>query len=634
MSAADQPESFPEAIAAAGLTPPDHIEPGRFHRFPGAGKGASNRAGWCKLFEHGEVGRYGDWSTGLDETWHARKPIDEAERKRWAAEISKARKLAEQQRQQDQDEAAKECAGVWSKAEPAPADHPYLIAKGIEPHGAKIEAARLLVPIRNAAGDIRSLQRIDSQGGKRFHPSGEITGNYYAIGQPGETLIIAEGFATAASIHQATGYPVAVAFNAGNLRPVAEAIRGKLPEAQIIIAADDDRNTEGNPGITKATEAAQAVGGTVAAPGQPGDFNDLAHDQGADAIRARFDKPDAPKGPPVFSLVRAGSLKPRPLDWLISGLFERDSLLQIFGPPEGAKTFTVLDMACCISAGIEYHGRQVQQGPAVYIAGEGFNGLARRLAAWQIVNKIDLDDKPLFVSTMPAALLDPVNVAAVMKAIDQTECKPALVVLDTVARNFGPGDENSTQDMTQFVAACDQIRAAYGCTVALVHHTGHGDQARGRGSSVLNGAIDASYRITREPDGPVTVENAKMKDAQRPEPFAFKFETVELGFENEDGTQATSAILAPCTVPTKAPKPAGKHQARALEILQRLIDQNRTELEREGMDPNQARVKRDDWRQACIDEGMHPPRFHDAEKAMKEKALIHQEFAWIRPVCS
>ena len=633
MSAAEKLQpTLAEAIAAHGLNPPEHIEPGRFHRFPGAGKGASNRAGWCLLFDDGDGGQFGDWSTGLNETWQARKPTDEAERRRWAAEISKARKLAEQQRQQDQDEAAKECAAIWSKAEAAPPDHPYLVAKGIEPHGAKIEADRLLVPIRNAAGDIRSLQRIDGEGGKRFHPGGEITGNYYAIGQPGETLIIAEGFATAASVHQATGYAVAVAFNAGNLKPVAEAIRSKLPEAQIIIAADDDRNTDGNPGISKAREAAKAVSGEMVTPGQAGDFNDLKTDQGAEAVRQRFDQPES--SPPGFSLVPAGSLKPRPMDWLISDLFERDSLLQIFGPPGGAKTFTVLDMACCIASGKEYHGKGVRTGPVVYIAGEGFNGLARRLKAWQIVNGISLDDKPLYVSTMPASLLDPVNVSAVMAAIDQTECKPVMVVLDTVARNFGPGDENSTQDMTQFVTACDQIRSAYGCTLALIHHTGHQEQARGRGSSVLNGAIDASYRITREQDGPVLIENTKMKDAIPPEPFAFKFETVELGFDNEDGTQATSAVLARCPVPTKAPRLKGKHQARAAEILQRLIDENRTEIEREGMDPKQARANRDDWRQACIDDGMPASRFHEAEKALKQKSIIHQEFAWVRLVRS
>ena len=308
VSGNSNPTTFRAAIEASGLTPPEHIEPGKFHRFPGAGKGASNRAGWCLMFEDGEGGTFGDWSTGLSETWQARKPTDEAERKRWAAEISEARRQAEAQRKQAQDVAATECAEAWSKAEAAPADHPYLTAKGIEPHGARIEGDRLLVPIRNAAGDIRSLQRIDGEGNKRFHPGGEISGNYYAIGQPDGLLIVAEGFATAASIHQATGYAVAVALNAGNLKPVAEAIRAKLPEARIIIAADDDRETEGNPGITKAHEAAQTVGGAVALPGRPGDFNDLHQAKGLEAVADAIEQAAAPPADPKAEVSRLAKL--------------------------------------------------------------------------------------------------------------------------------------------------------------------------------------------------------------------------------------------------------------------------------------------------------------------------------------
>ncbi len=367
----------------------------------------------------------------------------------------------------------------------------------------------------------------------------------------------------------------------------------------------------------------------VATPGQAGDFNDLASDKGAGAVRARFEQPERPKSPAGFALVRAGELKPRPHDWLISGLFETDSLVQFFGPPGGAKTFTVLDMAGCISSGFDYHGRRVKQGPVVYIAGEGFNGIARRRLAWRIFHRITVDDAPLYVSTMPAALLDSGNLAVVLAAIKATGCRPVLVILDTLARNFGPGDENSTADMGQFVHACDQIRTAFGCTVALVHHTGHGDQHRGRGSSVLAGAIDSAYRITREPAGPVLIECAKQKEAPPPEPFAFKFESVELGFSNKDGQPATSAILAPCDVPTQASKPRGKHQTHAVKILQQLIDQQAAKLKREGMDPATARVKRDDWRRTCLNAGMIAPRFDEAEKALTERSIIRRESPWV-----
>jgi putative DNA primase/helicase len=109
-----------------------------------------------------------------------------------------------------------------------------------------------------------------------------IKGCYHAIGKPNGTLCVCEGYATGASIHEATGYAVAVAFNAGNLGPVARALREKYPKIRLVICADDDQWTKGNPGVTKATEAARAVGAEIAIPRfknlseKPTYFNDLA----------------------------------------------------------------------------------------------------------------------------------------------------------------------------------------------------------------------------------------------------------------------------------------------------------------------------------------------------------------------
>ena len=625
-------ESLHDALAAHGLTAPDQPEPGRLVRFPGAGKGPGNLAGWLRVFPDGQGAAFGDWSTGLSESWQARQPADEAERRRWSQELKQARQEAERQRKQAQQKAAANAADTFAQAKPADTLHGYLVAKGIPAHGIKQDGARLLIPLQNERGEITSIQTIDGQGAKRFTAGGKVKGSFHLIGQPDDVLVIAEGYATAASIHEATGHPVAVAFNAGNLEPVAVAMRARHPDARLILAADDDQKTAGNPGMTKARAAAEAVRGELVTPGQPGDFNDLHGTHGPEAIRARFAKPERLKGPPVFSLVKAGALKPRPMDWLINGLFESDSLLQLFGPPGGAKTFTVLDMAGCIAAGLDYHGRSVKAGAVVYIAGEGFNGLARRLLAWSIVNRQPLDDLPLFISTMPAAMMDFENLSTVMAAIDTTGEPPALVVLDTVARNFGPGDENSTADMGKFVAACDQIRAAYGCTVALVHHTGHTETQRGRGSSVLNGAIDAAYRITRPDGGPVLIENAKMKDAPPPDPLAFRFESVDLPFSNDDGTPATSAVLKPCDPPALAPPPAaGKHQEKALALLLSLHRKERAKLEKAGTDPERARVMLADWRQAAQAGGIPRNRFYDVKNALVDKGQIITDGLTVRP---
>lgn len=154
----------------------------------------------------------------------------------------------------------------------------------------------LVLPIRDTAGATHSLQIIGADGGKRYLTGGRIRGCYFGVGKPDEVLCIAEGFATGASIHEAKGYAVAVAFDAGNLQPAAKALREKFPDLRLILCADDDCRTEGNPGITKAKEAAQAVGRLLAlpdfGPDRPEgatDFNDLHQMQGLEAVARCID---------------------------------------------------------------------------------------------------------------------------------------------------------------------------------------------------------------------------------------------------------------------------------------------------------------------------------------------------------
>lgn len=334
---------------------------------------------------------------------------------------------------------------------------------------------------------------------------------------------------------------------------------------------------------------------------------------------------------PRFRLIRAGTLKPRPMDWQIRDLFESDTILLTVGDPSGGKSFLMLDMAASIATGIPFHGRAVKPGPVVYIAGEGHNGIARRLSAWQIRRERDLTDAPLYVSEMPASIGDPINTAAVLEAIDDIGEQPALVVLDTLNRNMA-GDENSTLDMHAFIAACDEIRTAYRCTVGLVHHTGHGDKSRARGSSVLHGAIDTTLLVEKDAAGIVTVTNTRQKDAPHVDPFSFRFVTVELGFDNDDGTPATSAVLDPCGVPESRPKVSGKWQRAALDELARLFQEHAERLQLDGRDPTAARVRRDDWRTSCLDRlGMKANRFAEAESGLKEKGLVTQEGYYVTP---
>lgn len=255
---------------------------------------------------------------GFDPRAHRAKPIDPAERERQKAERA-AREAAELAELTEKQRAASALAeSIWSTAEPAPADHPYLVRKRIPVDALRVYRGALcigtaacdgalVIPARDAEGKLWTLEFVLTDGQKRYLPNGRKAGCFSLIGGPlpstPATLLIGEGYATCATLAAATGYPAAVAFDAGNLHAVATALRGQYPDARIVVCADDDHTTKGNPGVTKARAAAEAVAGIVAVPdfgsNRPAagtDFNDLAAHLGPDAVAAAVRAALAPAG--------------------------------------------------------------------------------------------------------------------------------------------------------------------------------------------------------------------------------------------------------------------------------------------------------------------------------------------------
>jgi hypothetical protein len=316
------------------------------------------------------------------------------------------------------------------------------------------------------------------------------------------------------------------------------------------------------------------------------------------------------RGMSAFRLLPVGDLEVKPVSWLIRDFIETDTLALLFGDPGTYKSFLSIAFACCVASGKDFFGHKVKQGTVIFIAGEGMNGLARRFKAWGIRNQVNLKDMPLFVSGTPAGLSDPEQVQFVLDAVEGTVSEhgaPVLVVVDTVARNYGAGDENSTQDMTQFVAGCDAIRTQYGATVLLVHHCGLADKTRSRGSMALKGALDAEYRLDKDESGVIRFEATKMKDADYPQPTAFRPAVVELGIYDEDGVQSTSVVLdatsyEPPAVQGKAGR--GKQQTVALEVLGELQKEAEQRLMSRDFDPDTARISVKEWGAACYKLGI------------------------------
>jgi putative DNA primase/helicase len=329
---ADVISDFLDAMRERGLEPADEIiADGTLHRVRWRQDKAGTRNGAYVLHLNGRPAGFAEcFKRGIRFTWSAKGArLDPPERKRFAAQMAEERKRRQQEERERHELAAKRAQAIFAAARDADPEHDYLKRKGVEAHGLQVDGCnRLVVPLREPKGAIWSVQTIAPDGTKLFLTGGRKRGLFHLLGEPGDDLVIAEGFATAASIREATGLPVAIAFDAGNLGSVAKSIHCWLPLARIVIAVDDDHATEGNPGMSKARAAAELIGGNVAVPTfledeQGGtDFNDLAalrgHEPVAAIIRAAFkeeaDKEPGPAPDPAPQLAAATTAQPDD-DW-------------------------------------------------------------------------------------------------------------------------------------------------------------------------------------------------------------------------------------------------------------------------------------------------------------------------------
>lgn len=336
----DFPDEFSARIAAAGLRPPDHVLVNahnltRFRSGPENKKNGFYRLTVLKGHNGDDLafGMFGCWKRNIEVKWSSKDPAKYTplDRARQTQEQDRLRKVNEEKKHN----AAVRAQKIWQRCASGAVDpsHPYLVKKQIEPRGIRQMKHQLVIPVF-ADGHLVSLQFIAADGSKLFLTGGRTQGGYASVSDKNdsrEIIIIAEGYATAASIYQAMRMPVVVAFNAGNLKPVAQAIRAKYPNAQIIIAADNDQWTKGNPGITHATAAANAVDARVVFPAfhvgdprKPTDFNDLHLAAGLQAIRDTFAGTPPDLTPPSSGALpaRVDAATPEPPDWrakLLSG---------------------------------------------------------------------------------------------------------------------------------------------------------------------------------------------------------------------------------------------------------------------------------------------------------------------------
>lgn len=310
LSLSDLIASALDAMRAAGCAPHDPTVvtfTGQLIRFRVEDDKSGSKNGWCIFYGDSlPAGAFGSWKSGISETWCAKpeSELTDADRAQRKQLLENAKRARQELEKQVREHARKKAVELWEKSrDTVDANHPYLLKKQIPAIGIRQLQQQLVIPMRDLNGVLHSLQFISGDGSKMFLTGGAKAGNVCLLGSfpdAPDTLLLCEGYATGVSLHRASGLPVLVAFDAGNLRPVAAAVRLKFPHATLVFCADDDRwkpdETGYQIGERKARDAADAVGGFVILPlfdgldtaSEPTDFNDLQGLAGPDQLKAQL----------------------------------------------------------------------------------------------------------------------------------------------------------------------------------------------------------------------------------------------------------------------------------------------------------------------------------------------------------
>lgn len=311
-------EEFAQRLKDAGLALDGlPVMDGQMHRVPIEGRPGARDGAYRGNLDGRPAGWFQNFVTGESDKWvYSGHRLNQEQVTALKAEAAQKQQEAEAVRQEQYDQAAKRSYAKWKHAAgwADPLTQPYLNKKAVPAFGVKVDDQdNLLIPLRDVNGFIHSMQLITPDGEKRFERGGKKAGHFHVI-DPEKAfgqgpILIAEGYATAATVHLATGRPVVCAFDSGNLLPVAQALREKYPDTLMVFMADNDLHVSGNPGLTKAKLAADAVDGMVYAPTftqeetarKLSDWNDLYHSQGLEGIDRQLYQPGTHKAvPPLY----------------------------------------------------------------------------------------------------------------------------------------------------------------------------------------------------------------------------------------------------------------------------------------------------------------------------------------------
>lgn len=508
-------EQLRDAMLEAGITPPDDIiMDGKIHRFRSGTKGQAghgDRPGWYVIYPDGvPAGRFGCWRSGLDTHWRADigRTLSVEEELAYARRMAEAQRVRDAERERQREVASNTVELIWSQASAASPDHPYLKRKRIGAHGARITGdGRLIVPLYDESGELASLQYIDHEGGKLYHPGGQTGGKFWMVGTMDDAgaLYVAEGFATAATVHEITGRPCAVAYSASNLVPVAGHLRERYGLAQdLVIVADNDASGVGQ----RYAEQACAKHGArfVMPPIERMDANDYAQ-AGHDLLALLV--------PPVTALanvvpIREFMAEGVGVSYVWQHILAKGWLYAMTANPGSGKTSVCLYMSVMMALGRPLMGKKTMPCKVLFLCGENPQDVRLRMEVMLLEMGLDVDalDGRIYFTRRPFAIDDKAQMARF--AAEAVAHGPYdLTMIDTGPAHSSAEDENDNRAMHELAMAMRELMEPLGnpCTIALMHPSKGATKENllPRGGSSFVGSIDGCLCLWREP-GDTTTE--------------------------------------------------------------------------------------------------------------------------------
>ena len=254
----------------------------------------------------------------------------------------------------------------------------------------------------------------------------------------------------------------------------------------------------------------------------------------------------------LFDIVHFSDLREEPVQWLVRDLIPASGFVALFGRPGSYKSFVAMYIASQIASGGTVFGKETTRGGVLYVAAEGQGGIYKRTVA--LMQKYEIPQQAEFYF-----LRQPLNLRSSLadldtltESLEAKKVRPSLIILDTLARNFGNGEENSATDMGAFISVIGEMQRRIGCAVMVVHHAGKDDTKGMRGSSALLGAVDAELECVRTSEkddekrtGKITT--TKQKDGEDGVEHHY---SMAVRYVSPTDTTITSLVIEPIDAPS------------------------------------------------------------------------------------